>query len=635
MPITLETRAPQTRCYRCGSTDLACICHHCGRAMCHSDGPPSLEGAAKPRNKEFAKLGLPEIEPSHCDDCRHVVKGSALPLMIGGSSLAMLGIAVMFASVLPGLVMLLVGGGLAGFGYRLETRRKQDASRTRPPLPVVPHIDSTSIRETVRGQLTLDRDGHYRTSIEPVRGRMSIAMTFGRPDQDRLRSYRGKYLLAGEDIEFSAGFAVLRGQAGIRFEGEQFPGGVIPLSGRVSDQPFLASSDAREGAQWRFDLKHRLRVRSEIDTLPLWLTPSLQPESDQRTLNLELQWVGFGPDETPLELDQVGPLTLRVPVAWGNVESVNKRATVGTEDDPDHPGERVRVVEWRRPPLDTDDMGRRRLTLVVRFENRINLDDTIRGTVETLFKGALSGLRGLQIYHPLGGKRTDYQRRMARTEVSAAFELSLAGLRYQDLRVVPDQNKIEDASRVEADEFPGVIPDHETVIDLTNAMSDDGYYVKRIIENPPRSGGRADIVNRYWDIAGRHYDAVYPVDFNLILTGEEVHRGDIRPEDGNTKVRLTVQGAYANDEMERAIEQRWDALHELTADTLKRRTRTPATKPSRISEPARAATDSGSRRESVRKRLDELTDALLERRISEELYREISARLQREMGEIS
>ena len=67
--------------------------------------------------------------------------------------------------------------------------------------------------------------------------------------------------------------------------------------------------------------------------------------------------------------------------------------------------------------------------------------------------------------------------------------------------------------RGEAREFPEVIPNDDTVIRLTNVLSEQGYYIKRIIENPRRSGPRANLIRRYWDIAGRHYSGVYPIDF--------------------------------------------------------------------------------------------------------------------------
>ena len=115
--------------------------------------------------------------------------------------------------------------------------------------------------------------------------------------------------------------------------------------------------------------------------------------------------------------------------------------------------------------------------------------------------------------------------------------------------------------------FAEVVPDHSAVIALTNAISEQGYYVKRVIENPPQVGAHANRVNRYWDIAGRRYRGVYPIDFHLIVTGEEVYDGDIRAHGGTTQTTLTVQGAFANPTMEAQVEGVWEQLHDLIAET--------------------------------------------------------------------
>jgi hypothetical protein len=104
---------------------------------------------------------------------------------------------------------------------------------------------------------------------------------------------------------------------------------------------------------------------------------------------------------------------------------------------------------------------------------------------------------------------------------------------------------------------------------LTNAISEQGYYVKRVIENPPQIGAHANRVNRYWDIAGRKYRGVYPIDFHLIVTGEELYDGDIRAQAGTTKTTLTVQGAVANPTMEGQVEGVWEQLNHLIAETLR------------------------------------------------------------------
>jgi hypothetical protein len=182
-------------------------------------------------------------------------------------------------------------------------------------------------------------------------------------------------------------------------------------------------------------------------------------------------------------------------------------------------------------------------------------------------RGTLSGVSGLALFNSLGGRRALGKPVSVKTRVDLGFRLSLANIRYQALRVEPDR-AAEDSNRDSyADNFP-VIPDDEAVIALTNAMSEEGYYVKHVIENPPRSGRRANELQRYWDIKGRRYVGVYPVEFHIILTGEEVHGGGIRPDRGGTRVRIVVKGAYTDDEMEQKVRDEYKRLRDLTLDTL-------------------------------------------------------------------
>jgi hypothetical protein len=87
-----------------------------------------------------------------------------------------------------------------------------------------------------------------------------------------------------------------------------------------------------------------------------------------------------------------------------------------------------------------------------------------------------------------------------------------------------------------------------------------------VTENPPRSGGRADVMHRFWNIAGRSYEGVHPVDFHLIVTGEEIHKGDVRPESGNMKIRLSVTGAYTDDEMRDRVDNTLTRLGEVVRE---------------------------------------------------------------------
>lgn len=88
--------------------------------------------------------------------------------------------------------------------------------------------------------------------------------------------------------------------------------------------------------------------------------------------------------------------------------------------------------------------------------------------------------------------------------------------------------------------FEKVIPDSRTVAGVTAELSAGDYYVKRVVENPPTPDRTAAAINRYWDISGRKYDGLYPIDFHIVLSGQEIHDGGTVVS-GHTDVAISVR----------------------------------------------------------------------------------------------
>ena len=161
------------------------------------------------------------------------------------------------------------------------------------------------------------------------------------------------------------------------------------------------------------------------------------------------------------------------------------------------------------------------------------------------------------------------------------FKISLAALRYQNDLAIPDAS---DVRGNRAGEYPdygsepvkyGVVPDYRLVTELTNLISEAGYYVKSVVEHLPyRDDGRENVLNRVWDIGGRWYEGVLPVDFGINVRGEELGEDDSRGSIGWTIAQVTVHGSYVNDRelAQRAmIEETWKSLNDLVEGLLKRR----------------------------------------------------------------
>jgi hypothetical protein len=561
MITEIKPQVPQVRCYKCGSPQICSLCHHCWRPGCAKHVAPMPRWAGRLLGREGAGRGLGADASHHCQDCRHVIAGRQLVLGVSGLALMVGGLIVVLVNLAPGLTLAVAGVLLTALAY-LAARRNTARRRADLPLALQPKINKVRLTERLGVDISLAPQGRYRTSLRPVEGDIAVDLVFGRPDRNRLDRYTRKHATS-RDTRFCAGCLVLHGPIDLAPQSD-LPGPIRRLEGITGAYPVFRAEDPHASSPFPLALSYRLAREPVIREGPVWVTPSIVPESDQRALELDIQWVDLGPRDNRLSLDVIELIQLRYPERWGEVEKASYRAIQsGSAEDCGGP-EALRQVEWRQLPPTEEQRQDRQLKLTIRFEGKILAEDQVSGRLEATLKGALSGLDKVRLYSPLGKRRDDWRGAAIRTRIEADFKLSLRSIRYQDVLIVPERGAIEGENN--ADQF-GVIPNDDMVVGLTNALSEN-YYVKRVIEHPPRSGGRADHVQRYWDIAGRCYDGVYPIEFHMVLTGEEIHRGGIRPVAGTTKITIVVQGAHSNDEMKARIKGEWEALHDLTRETM-------------------------------------------------------------------
>jgi hypothetical protein len=566
MTVTIEHRAPQVRCYECGSSAVRAFCHHCWRPGCSRHVVTTPDWTQRLFGAEGSGPGLKKVRAAHCAD--HTQTPAGIWLVAGTCGLA-LAVAGLFATLVTYIVgaALLVAGAATVFVVYAQVRRATVLSRATLPLALHPKVSEVRSLERLKARITLDAHGNYQTRVNPVQGRLSAVATFAGPDRERVRDYLRKHrLTTGQKVRYSAGFLVPQGPVAIR---ELAGNRGVDVGG--NDAAAIVGIDRENApAACRCDitLNYTLSADPDIKAGPFWITPSIAPESERHTLEIDIQWTEFGPDEgDPIELDVIELLRVRVPVGWGRVKEISRGpATVspGTEGEG---SEWFRDIEWKQLSPSRLERQGRQFTIAVQFENPIADEDDLSGRLEATMKGSLSGVNGIRLYNALGTSRGMSGPPSVKTQVEADFTLSMASVRYQALRVVPDRED-EDADH---HGFPAdfdAIPDDETLISLTNALAEAQFYVKRVTENPPRTGGRADVMHRFWNIAGRSYIGVHPVDFHLVITGEEVHKGDVRPEAGSMNVGLSVSGAYTDAVMRDRVDGTLTRLREVVGEAV-------------------------------------------------------------------
>lgn len=587
----LRPRTPRSRCHACGSQKVRGVCCRCHRLLCANH-----DGVANPVDVRRSLRWLwrrPEPQPTQVEPAANVDAAAAsaqnpgspverlaerhfcrncMPVvrlydaeMVAASITLGLGVITAFWSLVIGGVLTTVGG------FRivrriLVARRQHSVDRDNPPdLHLDPRVRKLTVVETLASTAQLDASYNYQAKTINVGGRIRLDAVWGRAHWDRLSAHRRRHrILEDDEPSFSAGSLVVRGPGDLVLrpvdaEWVQDLTTVV-LRPSTADHDVLRSPGGHGDARWPLEVDYEIAEPEDGWTVPVWLTPTIVPESDRRALDLEVQWRGCGLDDDGLEMKALELLRITVPAVWGEVEDITAAETV-TISAPDDSG---RCIEWKKPPVKRTSRGRCRLSIL--FEDRIDAAAHVAGRLEARFSGAVSGAENVDLYSAGGARRRDWARTKPTTLVELDFGLSLAAVRYQDVRSVPDRARPEDSTKPEEEPFEGVVPDHHTVALLTNNLSDEGYYVKRVVENPPQPGVKAGVLNRFWDIAGRLYDGVYPIDFHLVLTGEEVHDGPSLT--GTTTARLTVRGTYATTEMEEKVVREWSQLWERIRSSL-------------------------------------------------------------------
>ena len=498
------------------------------------DGPDT-----KPTSREFAGLKLLPVRAAvhHCEEHDHTV-------------------------------------GLLRAGIRVASgvmRGRPIPADELPPLPVFPDVNTASVIERLTGEVQLT-DAGYVSTLQPVEGEIVVGMTHTRARwQGTMSRYRKRHQLPEDHpVKFAAGFAMLRGKVGLAFDAGQ--GAILPdglglaFNGDVDGHDLFDAKRGHPEGEWELSARYKLLSARAPRDVPLWIVPSLGVTSDKRTLMIDLHWNMPEVDGSRAELNRFELIEFLVPHQWGNLQDSSPPGAASSAPAPSQP----RIIRWRqhRPAADGrrrrsgSTTARRSLTLRMEFEKPILDQPRLSGSLRATFNRTLSGVTGIDFYLP-GGGPVSHLDVNPRTEISVRFDISLSALRYQERRTVPDHSKAagEDEFRPRADKFTGVMPDYRTVVELTNAISADGYYVKTVVEDHPNHDSRSQTFRRGWDITGRWYEGVFPINFMISLRGTEPEDSIAGSAHGRTVSQVAVDGTFPNAEMKRKIEDKWDGLH--------------------------------------------------------------------------
>jgi hypothetical protein len=660
--VSLVTKPPRAKCYLCGETDIGAVCHHCGRPLCRRHAPERRDWSDARQSAEHVGLGL-ESTPCgdtavHCEDCHHVVRLPRRTLLLIGGVGVVAGRFLQQELPAGGLTLLLGAAAVLALGTTLYLWRWWQVRHGSPPIPWVPKLRSVEVVETINGALTLEPGGGYRSELSGAVGRLTVEAVLGEPERSIYQRYIGKHQVSeAEDVPFQAGFLLLGGSAAITFDASAGSADgsprVLALEGRTSEEPAGRAVRGEGIGEWHREWFYRIdAVSDEEPRLPVQLIPFVVAEAGGQILGLELRWGEALPPPPVVEsskrsrrsgrvrpvlgLAAVEELEIRVPFSWGKIEGSSDHYLARTE--PDGSGGLSHVITWRKVVPALKEAMRCRRDFKLRFERRVDLSVRIEGHLALELQGAFSGLDRVDSFFCLG-HRWEAPAELT-TRVNATLDLHLGGLHHRDLRVFPDAKRPQERPLVEPLTFEGVVPDHTAVIALGRALAEQDFYLKSVVENPPRSGTRPNSLTRLWDLSGRVDDRVFPMEFHLTVTGEEVPASGRTGPIGTTTTTLAVQGGYGDPIFEEKVVSTGETLRSLVERTLGALKRSepaseePETPSWTRAKPAASspASTSGPVAGPSYHRAGRLRDLLLDGRISQEVYLELKGELAREGG---
>lgn len=551
---------PEIECYICGSTKIKKLCHSCGRAMCTNHGPFSPPETTsyffRLINDEYTGIDFPStvrhINGVHCEFCKHYFisyEPSFYLVVAIGIGIIILG---SFFSVPPssqwfaGLIFIALGV-YAVFNER--DKRFKEMYKRKPPLPIFGRFPSVTVQEFINGDTTITSDNVYSVRNVKANGELIFSLQLNNSDRKRLNQYCHKFKLDRRSpITFHVGSLVTNKTEDDSSEDWILVGdNPLHLIDEVQGEHFLLNGVDISSREWKRKYDYNLSLNSDQTTgMPIQLIPFLLSEGeDEWTLELYVQ---VNPTlNVFLSSPWVEELILRVPSLFAEVESHSPPALVDPISN-----RSSTLIKWRNIKLDEQNIATFSSSQIshksfhIRFVGSKNLEPNVyvSGELQVRFDGTLSKLDSVTLFSALG-ERLHQVNTVKQTQVTLGFAFHLDRLqlrrRYSSATVV---------------RHLVAIPGNETITRLVNALNAKQIYVQRVMEEPPHPNwANAQSTNRHWILTGRRYDKAMPIDFQIIVTGQERYeRGFDKPFDGSSDFQITTQGIVITDNMRNRID---------------------------------------------------------------------------------
>lgn len=551
------------RCSECRASENIEVCHVCGKLVCNEHkAHPTL---TQTYTQEFAPaLSGKQKRAVHCQQHPHFVKSPLRTKILPGLALLL---AALWVGVPNGarwylllaseaslafsdiwrptswllLAVVLIAGSVVLSVYGLQEFFReflpQVEGQVLNAIPVIPEQYVVKIKEWIELDLTIGKENQAYQSIAAAGGDISVQALLPPTTPNIIRAYREKcsrnHWLSPRQL--SVGFLAV----------DQLSVIEIPYAQRMPDSPNvmplrLSAAKSQGNSGWQDLLNNTYLLKKETlfedreHTLPgrslIWLKPELAPYSAGRTLQLVFD---VAPDffgNRPVVLRN---LRLSIPKsAFGDHEVGNPVLSTNGRFHADR--WEVQWVDW---PLGAGEAHPHPTVQFTRALTTIGQDLTLTFEIEVEEK-TLSEMQigAQQIWLPNGQRLQD-----GKTVASARSTTMLKGHATVAPSIFSYQYEVKahEAFATKAGPLRA-----DAIGNLTRVLETKGIYVRTVKENAPVTEPHEIMkATHTWDLLGRLYSEIRPIDVHVVLTERYAIAGPelVRQDTSQIAVEVTLR----------------------------------------------------------------------------------------------
>jgi hypothetical protein len=456
--------------------------------------------------------------------------------------------------IVQSLLVMGFGVGSVVAGIRLNRESiDPDVIQQGITFPLGPATNRIQVVERINLKVCIDKNGKATSELlDGIQGVINPSFVFTTQDVKRVGEYRAKYKLsAGQDLAYQAGYLIVKGNPyltpirdkngqGRLTQNDSTPyrtgmKNVVKIGGHIHDHPFFTEKNSKANFVWDKAWCYSVKEPSAAENneqagtseSPVWILPVLFESGHTMRLDLTVQ---INPDYFPglhriLEEQENVP-GKKVWIERARLDHLShlifgkprlEDGAMLSESEEDET--KYYDIEWHDAWFHKNGTHSKNLTFngfKIWFDRKISPDAKVTGKMVLRVPGLASGIQSIEYYSALGNHARRNSKEVPQellTYIHVDFEIALAKTLLSNFASLPC---------TEIKESGAPTPKRlQHILNCFHSSTTDGpILIYRVVESQPQLGDeKSDAGRWHWQLFGKRYHQVTPIDFHILIYG--------------------------------------------------------------------------------------------------------------------